>query len=103
MFVHDCVYHHLCRFLTIHFSFQTLSRTESLEETEYVHSAEWKGHRKHVFILSQAGKPIYSRYSFCLSCLAFERKLRMFVFICIKALAGNNTLLIFNKHITCIS
>ncbi|PIK41527.1 hypothetical protein BSL78_21630, partial [Apostichopus japonicus] len=27
-----------------------------------VHSMKWKKHKKHIFILSEAGKPIYSRY-----------------------------------------
>ncbi|ELT95737.1 hypothetical protein CAPTEDRAFT_164017 [Capitella teleta] len=35
---------------------------EQEEEVEYVHSQEWRQHRKHVFILSQSGKPIYSRH-----------------------------------------
>lgn len=29
---------------------------------EEVMTDSWRGHRKHVFILSEAGKPIYSRY-----------------------------------------
>ncbi|XP_070535609.1 vacuolar fusion protein MON1 homolog A-like [Ptychodera flava] len=33
---------------------------EQLDED--VQSAEWKSHKKHIFILSEAGKPIYSRY-----------------------------------------
>ncbi|CAH1784209.1 unnamed protein product [Owenia fusiformis] len=32
------------------------------EELDEVHKPEWKGQKKHVFILSEAGKPIYSRY-----------------------------------------
>ena len=31
------------------------------EEIDYVHRPEWKLHKKHVFILSEAGKPIYCR------------------------------------------
>ncbi|XP_033631186.1 protein SAND-like [Asterias rubens] len=29
---------------------------------EDIHSSTWRDHKKHVFILSEAGKPIYSRY-----------------------------------------
>ncbi|XP_022084897.1 protein SAND-like isoform X2 [Acanthaster planci] len=29
---------------------------------EDIHSSVWRDHKKHVFILSEAGKPIYSRY-----------------------------------------
>ncbi|XP_078000026.1 vacuolar fusion protein MON1 homolog A-like [Glandiceps talaboti] len=29
---------------------------------EDVHSLQWKRHKKHIFILSEAGKPIYTRY-----------------------------------------
>ena len=28
---------------------------------EDVNSSEWRNHKKHVFILSESGKPIYSR------------------------------------------
>lgn len=31
-------------------------------EIDYVHTQEWRNKKKHVFILSKAGKPIYSRY-----------------------------------------
>ena len=31
------------------------------EELDFVHTQEWKHKHKHVFILSEAGKPIYSR------------------------------------------
>ncbi|XP_067002562.1 vacuolar fusion protein MON1 homolog [Anabrus simplex] len=34
----------------------------SMPEEEYWSSTEWKERKKHVFILSAAGKPIYSRY-----------------------------------------
>lgn len=34
----------------------------SLPEEEYWQNTEWKERKKHVFILSAAGKPIYSRY-----------------------------------------
>ncbi|KDR23174.1 protein SAND isoform X1 [Zootermopsis nevadensis] len=34
----------------------------SLPEEEYWQNPEWKERKKHVFILSAAGKPIYSRY-----------------------------------------
>lgn len=27
----------------------------------YIDSAEWKAKKKHIFVLSEAGKPIYSR------------------------------------------
>lgn len=33
----------------------------SLPEEEYWQNPEWKERKKHVFILSAAGKPIYSR------------------------------------------
>ena len=37
--------------------------TEDLENEvlDYVHTHEWKAQKKHIFILSEAGKPIYSR------------------------------------------
>ena len=31
------------------------------EEIDFVHTAEWRNKKKHIFILSEAGKPIYSR------------------------------------------
>jgi len=31
------------------------------EETDDVKTPEWRGKRKHVFILSDSGKPVYSR------------------------------------------
>ncbi|XP_049963709.1 vacuolar fusion protein MON1 homolog A [Schistocerca serialis cubense] len=34
----------------------------SVPEEEYWNNTEWKAKKKHVFILSTAGKPIYSRY-----------------------------------------
>ncbi|XP_067932377.1 protein SAND-like [Watersipora subatra] len=37
-----------------------ISETDS--ELEFVQSDEWKYKRKHIFVLSQSGKPIYSRY-----------------------------------------
>lgn len=36
----------------------------SQDEEDYIHNADWLGKDKHVFILSSAGKPIYSRYFF---------------------------------------
>lgn len=39
-----------------------LSSTTSLEHSADWHSPEWRHHRKHIFILSCAGKPIYTRY-----------------------------------------
>uniref|UniRef100_A0A3Q3QEV0 Vacuolar fusion protein MON1 homolog n=1 Tax=Monopterus albus TaxID=43700 RepID=A0A3Q3QEV0_MONAL len=36
--------------------------TESRSKEEDVSSEEWRSHRKHVFVLSEAGKPIYTRY-----------------------------------------
>lgn len=40
--------------------FSSESRTK--EEEEDVSSEAWRSHRKHVFVLSKAGKPIYTRY-----------------------------------------
>lgn len=34
---------------------------EEEEELDFVHTLEWKNKKKHFFILSEAGKPIYSR------------------------------------------
>lgn len=31
-------------------------------DLEYVQSDDWKHQKKHIFVLSQSGKPIYSRY-----------------------------------------
>lgn len=39
--------------------FSSDSRTS---EEEDVSSEAWRSHRKHVFVLSKAGKPIYTRY-----------------------------------------
>ena len=39
----------------------TAELSEEEEEVDYVHTLAWKQHRKHIFILSEAGKPIYSR------------------------------------------
>ena len=45
-----------------------ITRAQSVEETtrkdsvEEVDDPNWKLHKKHVFVLSEAGKPIYSRY-----------------------------------------
>ena len=46
-----------------------LARGDSVRSTgdvelEYVQSDEWKYKRKHVFVLSQSGKPIYSRLDY---------------------------------------
>ena len=44
------------------------TRTKSIEEPERLNSVEdmddpgWKSHKKHIFVLSEAGKPIYTRY-----------------------------------------
>lgn len=35
---------------------------ESKTKEEDVSSEAWRSHRKHVFVLSEAGKPIYTRY-----------------------------------------
>lgn len=35
---------------------------ESRTKEEDVSSEAWRSHRKHVFVLSEAGKPIYTRY-----------------------------------------
>lgn len=32
------------------------------EESEYVHSASWRNQKRHIFILTEAGKPVYSRH-----------------------------------------
>lgn len=37
-------------------------RPENRSKEEDVCSEVWRSHRKHVFVLSEAGKPIYSRY-----------------------------------------
>lgn len=37
-------------------------RPESRTKEEDVSSEAWRSHRKHVFVLSEAGKPIYTRY-----------------------------------------
>jgi len=43
-----------------------MKRAESIQErqssVEDMNDPVWKGHKKHVFILSEAGKPIYTRY-----------------------------------------
>jgi hypothetical protein len=31
-------------------------------QNQDIESQEWKDHKKHIFILSSSGKPIYSRY-----------------------------------------
>lgn len=36
--------------------------SESRTKEEDVSGEAWRSHRKHVFVLSEAGKPIYSRY-----------------------------------------
>ena len=38
------------------------SWTETKSKDEDISSEAWRSHRKHVFVLSEAGKPIYSRY-----------------------------------------
>ncbi|KAK0142876.1 Protein SAND [Merluccius polli] len=38
------------------------SWAESRTKEEDINSEGWRSHRKHVFVLSEAGKPIYSRY-----------------------------------------
>lgn len=35
---------------------------EECVDEEYLHSPEWIQKEKHVFILSESGKPIYTRY-----------------------------------------
>lgn len=35
---------------------------EGKSKEEDVSSEAWRSHRKHVFVLSEAGKPIYTRY-----------------------------------------
>ena len=34
---------------------------QSEEEDDDVKTPEWRGQRKHIFILSDSGKPVYSR------------------------------------------
>lgn len=41
---------------------ETASWSESRTKEEDVCSESWRSHRKHVFVLSEAGKPIYTRY-----------------------------------------
>ncbi|XP_054277404.1 protein SAND [Macrosteles quadrilineatus] len=38
------------------------SLVEEPQEDDYTNSSEWKEKKKHIFILSSAGKPVYSRY-----------------------------------------
>lgn len=58
-----------------HFFFQTQVNSNSIsvgeqeecldaevEDEEDVNSPNWKNQKKHVFILSESGKPVYSRY-----------------------------------------
>jgi hypothetical protein len=40
-----------------------IARTQVLDEDDDVKTPEWRGQRKHVFILSDSGKPVYSRYT----------------------------------------
>ncbi|MED6236429.1 hypothetical protein ATANTOWER_009086 [Ataeniobius toweri] len=40
----------------------TNTSSESRTKEEDVSSEEWRSHKKHVFVLSEAGKPIYTRY-----------------------------------------
>ncbi|MED6275315.1 hypothetical protein CHARACLAT_025324 [Characodon lateralis] len=40
----------------------TNASSESRTKEEDVSSEEWRSHKKHVFVLSEAGKPIYTRY-----------------------------------------
>lgn len=49
-------------------------------EVDYVHSEEWRQHRKHIFILSASGKPIYSRFK-ALHCTFPSSKSRAHVLI----------------------
>lgn len=37
------------------------SKTESFQDDDTVNNLEWKEKKKHIFILSSAGKPVYSR------------------------------------------
>lgn len=39
---------------------------EDSQDEEYLESLEWIQQEKHVFILSESGKPIYTRLLFCL-------------------------------------
>lgn len=36
---------------------------EDCVDEEYLHSPEWIQKEKHIFILSESGKPIYTRYT----------------------------------------
>lgn len=42
-------------------SFDEDVKNSSALEDDYVNSLEWKEKKKHIFILSSAGKPVYSR------------------------------------------
>lgn len=44
---------------------------EDCVDEEYLHSPEWIQKEKHVFILSESGKPIYTRYGFVSVCTCF--------------------------------
>lgn len=46
----------------LHLNCGQVSSTSSLDD-EYLKDEEWLRKSKHVFVLSSAGKPIYSRYS----------------------------------------
>ncbi|XP_072045856.1 protein SAND-like [Amphiura filiformis] len=39
-----------------------MDSSDRFQMEEDIHSPEWRQHKKHVFILSEAGKPIYTRY-----------------------------------------
>lgn len=41
---------------------ETDDAEEDCVDEEYLHSPEWIQKEKHVFILSESGKPIYTRY-----------------------------------------
>ncbi|KAK7907494.1 hypothetical protein WMY93_016106 [Mugilogobius chulae] len=42
--------------------FNNDTQSDSRTKEEDVYSEAWRSHRKHVFVLSEAGKPIYARY-----------------------------------------
>lgn len=47
----------------VNVSANNVSEEEEEEPVDYVRTPEWRKQRKHIFILSEAGKPIYSRSS----------------------------------------
>ena len=59
----------------------TDSEEECVDE-EYLHSPEWIQKEKHVFILSESGKPIYTRFGMLYFCVSFSFCLRIVYHFC---------------------